>query len=125
MLFRSPEVRGVALDRDQAQMSVRHVPDRPGMAGALCSALADAGISLDAIVQSERQHRDGSRDISFIVKREDRAASDQALAPLLSQWPGAVLEDGPAIARVSAIGAGMPATAGTAGRMFPSLPKLT
>jgi aspartate kinase len=113
-----PEVRGVALDRDQAQMSVRHVPDRPGMAGALCSALADAGISLDAIVQSERQHRDGSRDISFIVKREDRAASDQALAPLLAQWPGAVLEDGPAIARVSAVGAGMPATAGTAGRMF-------
>ena len=47
-----PEVRGVALDRDQAQLSVRHVPDRPGMAGALCSALADAGISLDAIVQS-------------------------------------------------------------------------
>jgi aspartate kinase len=88
------------------------------MAGSLCSALADAGISLDAIVQSERQHSDGSRDISFIVKREDRAASDQALAPLLAQWPGAVLEDGPAIARVSAIGAGMPATAGTAGRMF-------
>ena len=113
-----PEVRGVALDRDQAQVSVRHVPDRPGTAAALCSALADAGISVDAIVQSERQHADGSRDISFTLKREDRAAADQALGFLLAQWPGAALEEGPAIARVSAVGAGMPATAGTAGRMF-------
>ncbi len=113
-----PEVRGVALDRDQAQVSVRHVPDRPGTAATLCSALADAGISIDAIVQSERQHSDGSRDISFTLKREDRTAADQALSALLAQWPGALLEDGPAIARVSAVGAGMPATAGTAGRMF-------
>ncbi len=113
-----PEVRGVALDRDQAQVSVRHVPDKPGTAGALCNALADAGISLDAIVQSERQHADGSRDISFTLKRDDRSAADRALSALLAQWPGALLEDGPAIARVSAVGAGMPATAGTAGRMF-------
>ena len=110
-----PEVRGVALDRDQAQVSVRHVPDKPGTAGALCNALADAGISLDAIVQSERQHADGSRDISFTLKREDRNAADRALSALLAQWPGALLEDGPAIARVSAVGAGMPATTGTAG----------
>ncbi len=113
-----PEVRGVALDRDQAQVSVRHVPDKPGTAAALCSALADASISLDAIVQSERQHADGSRDITFTLKRDERSRADQALAPLLAQWPGAQLEDGPAIARVSAVGAGMPATAGTAGRMF-------
>ena len=113
-----PEVRGIALDRDQAQVSVRHVPDKPGTAGALCNALADAGISLDGIVQSERQHGDGSRDISFTLKRDDRAAADRALSTLLAQWPGALLEDGPAIARVSAVGAGMPATAGTAGRMF-------
>ena len=113
-----PEVRGVALDRDQAQMSVRHVPNKPGTAATLCTTLADAGISLDAIVQSEREHADGSRDISFTLKRNDRSRADQALAPLLAQWPGAQLEDGPAIARVSAVGAGMPATAGTAGRMF-------
>ena len=44
-----------------------------------------------------------------------------ALAPLLAQWPGAALDDGPSIARVSAVGAGMPSTAGTAGRMFRTL----
>ena len=116
-----PEVRGVALDRDQAQLSVRYVPDRPGTAAALCTALAEDNISLDSIVQSERQHEDGSRDISFTLKRSDRARADQALFPLLALWPGAKLEDGKAIARVSAVGAGMPATAGTAGRMFRAL----
>ena len=116
-----PEVRGIALDRDQVQLSVRHVPDRPGTAAALCSALADNSISLDAIVQSERQHSDGSRDITFILCKEDRARADVALAPLLAQWPGSALEDGEAIARVSAVGAGMPATPGTAGRMFRAL----
>ena len=116
-----PEVRGVALDRDQAQLTVRHVPNRPGTAAALCSSLAERGISLDAIVQSERQHGDGSRDISFILRKEDRSRADVALAPLLAQWPGADLEEGDAIARVSAVGAGMPATPGTAGRMFRSL----
>ena len=116
-----PEVRGVALDRDQAQLTVRHVPNRPGTAASLCSSLAERGISLDAIVQSERQHSDGSRDISFILRKEDRSRADVALAPLLAQWPGAALEEGDAIARISAVGAGMPATPGTAGRMFRAL----
>ena len=116
-----PEVRGVALDPDQAQLSVTGVPDKPGTAAALCSALAEAGISLDGIVQSERQQTDGSRDISFTLKKNDRQQADNALAPLLAKWPGAALKEGPAITRVSAVGAGMPATPGTAARMFRAL----
>jgi aspartate kinase len=120
----APPVRGVALDRDQAQVSVRRVPDRPGSASAICRALADAGISLDTIVQSERSHGEDqqrSRDISFTLRRAERAAAEQALLPVLRQWAGAYLEDGPAIARVSAVGAGMACTAGTAARMFRAL----
>ncbi len=119
-----PAVRGVALDRDQVQVAVRGVPDRPGAAAAICRALADAGISLDAIVQSERTHGDASqrcRDMSFTLKRDDRPEAEQALAPVLRQWPGARLEEGPAIARVSAVGAGMACRAGTAARMFRAL----
>jgi len=119
-----PEVRGVALDRDQAQVAVRRIPDRPGTAAAVCRALADAAISLDAIVQSERSHGSGkelSRDMSFCLKREDLGRARSALQPLLSQWPGASFEEGMAIARISAVGAGMPCTAGTAGRMFRAL----
>jgi aspartate kinase len=119
-----PAVRGVALDRDQVQVAVRRVPDRPGTAAAVCRALADASISLDAIVQSERTHSStsgSSKDISFTLKRDDRAAAEQALSGLLKQWPGSHFEEGAAIARVSAVGAGMPCTAGTAARMFRAL----
>ena len=119
-----PAVRGVALDRDQVQVSVRQVPDRPGAAAAICRALADAGISLDAIVQSERTHggpEDRRRDMSFTLRRDDRPGAERALGPILRQWNGACVEEGPAIARVSAVGAGMACTAGTAARMFRSL----
>ena len=116
-----PAVRGVALDRDQAQVSVRRLPDRPGTAAAVCRALADAGISLDAIVQSERTHPDNSRDMSFTLRKGDLAKAHQALTPLLKQWPGTHFEEGPAIARISAVGAGMPCTPGTAARMFRAL----
>ncbi|MBM5794480.1 MAG: ACT domain-containing protein, partial [Cyanobacteria bacterium K_DeepCast_0m_m1_088] len=119
-----PEVRGVALDRDQAQVAVRRIPDRPGTAAAVCRALADAAISLDAIVQSERTHGAGeqrSRDMGFCLKRDDLESARTALQPLLNQWPGASFEEGLAISRVSAVGAGMPCTAGTAARMFRAL----
>jgi aspartate kinase len=120
----APAVRGVALDRDQAQLVVRRVPDRPGSAALVCRALADASISLDGIVQSERTHTSGdqrSRDISFTLRRDDRPGAERALATVLAQWPGAWIEEGPAIARVSAVGAGMACTAGTAARMFRAL----
>jgi aspartate kinase len=119
-----PEVRGVALDNDQAQLTVTNVPDRPGSAAALCRALADGGLSLDTIVQSERR-REGSqgpcRDIAFTLPRDDRNRASAALRGLLQQWQDASLNEGMAIARVSAVGAGMPCTAGTAARMFRAL----
>ena len=123
----APAVRGVALDLNQVQVTVRGVPDLPGSAEIICRALADAGISLDAIVQSERLRpatagtTTGSRDMSFILRRGDRPGAQSALMPLLRQWPGASFEEGPAIARVSAVGAGMAWTAGTAARMFRAL----
>ncbi|MCP9808053.1 ACT domain-containing protein, partial [Cyanobium sp. HWJ4-Hawea] len=119
-----PAVRGVALDRDQAQVAVRRLPDRPGTAAAVCRAMADAQISLDAIVQSERTHGSGeqlSRDMSFTLRKEDLGRAEVALKALLKQWPGARFEQGAAIARISAVGAGMPCTPGTAAKMFRAL----
>ncbi|WP_094555001.1 aspartate kinase [Synechococcus sp. 1G10] len=119
-----PAVRGVALDRDQAQVVVREVPDRPGTAAAVCRALADAGISLDTIVQSERTHGSAPqlrRDMSFTLRRDDLNRARRALQPVLAPWPEARFEEGLAIARVSAVGAGMPCTPGTAARMFRAL----
>jgi aspartate kinase len=75
-------------------------------------------------VQSERR-REGSqgpcRDIAFTLPRDDRNRASAALRGLLQQWQDASLNEGMAIARVSAVGAGMPCTAGTAARMFRAL----
>ena len=116
-----PEVRGVAMDTDQEQLSVVKVPDKPGTAASLFSLLADKGISVDTIVQSERVHDNGSRDISFTLKKDARLSAEKVLKQLISQWPGCKLMQGAPITRISAVGSGMPTTPGTAGRMFRAL----
>ena len=116
-----PEVRGVALDSDQVQFNVRKIPDIPGTAATICSTLAEGGITLDTIVQSERKHLDGSRDISFTIKRNDKKIAKDALSKLLEKWDQAKLQEGESIAKVSAVGIGMPNTVGTAGRIFRAL----
>ncbi len=116
-----PEVRGIALDKDQIQISVKNVPDKPGTASTICSILAEKNISLDTIVQSERKHKDKTKDISFTLKKNDRSHAKYALEELISNWKGSKLEEGESIVRISAVGSGMPFTKGTAGKIFRAL----
>ena len=116
-----PEVRGIALDKDQIQVSVKNIPDKPGTASTICSTLAEKNISLDTIVQSERSHENKTKDISFTLKKNDRREAKFALEELISNWKGSKLEEGDAIVRISAVGSGMPFTKGTAGKMFRAL----
>ncbi len=116
-----PEVRGIALDKDQIQVSVKNVPDKPGTASTICSRLAEKNISLDTIVQSERKHKDKTKDISFTLKKNDKSEAKYALEELISNWKGSKLEEGNAIVRISAVGSGMPFTKGTAGKIFRAL----
>jgi hypothetical protein len=72
-------------------------------------------------VQPERTHASEdtlSRDMSLTLRRDDRLGAVQALLQVLRQWPGARFEEGPAIVRVSAVGAAIACTAETAARMF-------
>ena len=116
-----PEVRGIALDKDQIQISVKNVPDKPGTASMICSKLAEKNISLDTIVQSERKHNDKTKDISFTLKKNDRSYAKIALEELISNWNGSKFEEGESIVRISAVGSGMPFTKGTAGKIFRAL----
>ena len=116
-----PEVRGIALDKDQIQISVKNVPDKPGTASSICSTLAEKNISLDTIVQSERKHKDKTKDISFTLKKNDSREAKYALEELISNWNGSKLEEGSSIVRISAVGSGMPFTKGTAGKIFRAL----
>tara|TARA_Y100001968_G_scaffold133723_1_gene121961 strand:- start:479 stop:2245 length:1767 start_codon:yes stop_codon:yes gene_type:complete len=116
-----PEVRGIALDKDQIQISVKNVPDKPGTASTICSTLAERNISLDTIVQSERKHKDQTKDISFTLKKNDRIDAKYALDELIKNWKGSTLEEGNDIVKISAVGSGMPFTKGTAGKIFRAL----
>ncbi len=120
----TPSVRGAALDRQQARLAIRHVPDRPGMAARLFRLLADHTISVDMIIQSQRCRLvDGitTRDIAFTVSQADAAAARELLLAELPQWGcGEVVLD-EAIAKVSIVGIGMVLRPGIAARMFEAI----
>ncbi len=118
------KARGVALDLKQAQVAIRHIPDRPGMAAKVFMLLAEHNISVDMIIQSQRcRIINGmmTRDIAFTVALGD-AVKAQALLEAAAQelsW-GEVLVD-EAIAKVSIVGAGMVGQPGVAAQMFNAL----
>tara|TARA_Y100001970_G_scaffold285458_1_gene405299 strand:+ start:6075 stop:7829 length:1755 start_codon:yes stop_codon:yes gene_type:complete len=116
-----PEVRGIALDTNQSQVSIKNIPDKPGVAASICLALSEANIIFDTIVQSERFSTEGTKDISFTLNKLDIVDAEKALKELTKDWSGSSIEYGKSIARVSAVGAGMATTAGTAGKIFRAL----
>lgn len=119
-----PVVRGAALDLQQAQVAIRHVPDQPGMAAHIFQLLANAGVSVDMIIQSQRcRLRDGTitRDIAFTVAQAEAAHAKAVVDSASTQLGcGEVIVD-PAIAKVSIIGMGMIDAPGVAARMFRAL----
>ena len=116
-----PEVRGIALDKNQVQVSFRKLPDKPGVAASICLALAESNLIFDTIVQSERVTSLNTKDISFTMNKQDRKRANEIFQSLTEQFPGSFIEDGPAIAKVSTVGAGMAFKVGTAGKIFRAL----
>ncbi|WP_428262997.1 aspartate kinase [Haliangium sp.] len=110
-------VSGIAAVRDESKITVRAVPDIPGVAAKLLSPLADAGIVIDIIVQNVS--RDGSTDMSFTLPRQDR---ERAIAILRDQagelCPDDRLAWSDGVAKISVVGVGMRSHAGVARRMF-------
>ena len=116
-----PEVRGIALDKNQVQVSIRNLPDKPGVAASICLALAENNLIFDTIVQSERLTSFKTKDISFTMNKQDRERANTIFHSLTKKLPGSFIEDGPAIAKVSTVGAGMAYKVGTAGKIFRAL----
>jgi aspartate kinase len=113
-------VSGVAAQRDEAKITVRSVPDKPGIAYAILGPIADSGINVDVIVQNVGQ--DGMTDLSFTVARADLA---KALKLLREQvQPHIRCKDVTGeerIAKISIVGMGMRSHAGIAAKMFRTL----
>ncbi len=116
-----PEVRGIALDKNQVQVSIRNLPDKPGVAASICLALAESNLIFDTIVQSERLTSLKTKDISFTMNKQDRERANKIFHSLTKKLAGSFIEDGPAIAKVSTVGAGMAFKVGTAGKIFRAL----
>ena len=119
-----PAVRGVALDRNQARLALRYVPDQPGMAAKLFQVLADRGISVDMIIQAQRcREHNGiqTRDIAFTVTQADADMARGVLQSLATEFGGSEIVLDKAIAKVSAVGIGMMTEPGTAAKMFQAL----
>ena len=119
-------VRGVALDQDQAQVGLRYVPDKPGMAAQAFVTLAKHGISVDTIIQSQRcrvVNGIATRDIAFTVAEGEASAAKEVLDSLATQlgWGAVVINTN--IAKISIVGVGMVGQPGVAARFFEALAK--
>lgn len=119
-----PAVRGVALDKNQAQLAILGVPDRSGMAAQIFGTLAAKNISVDTIIQSQRcRIIEGvaCRDIAFTVGEGDGLIAKAALGELAgSIGLGEIVVDA-SIAKLSIVGAGMVGKPGVAAQFFAAL----
>lgn len=112
-------VTGIAFARDEAQVSIRRVADKPGIAAAVFGPLAEAHINVDMIVQNVSA--DGFTDITFTVPTADFERAKSALAKARGAIGYDTLEGEPDVVKVSVIGIGMRSHAGVAAQAFQAL----
>ncbi|MCK6453136.1 MAG: aspartate kinase [Alphaproteobacteria bacterium] len=112
-------VSGIAYNRDEAKITLTHVPDRPGVAAAIFGPLADAAINVDMIVQNVSA--EGHTDITFTVAKADLDRAVSALKGRQAQLGYKQLAPDPNVVKVSVIGVGMRSHAGVAQLMFKTL----
>ena len=112
-------VRTIALDKDVASVTLRHVPDRPGIAAQIFGPLADAGISVDTIVQNASELQ--LTDLTFTVTDDDWERTQEISGPLAAELGAADVLFDRDLVKVSLIGTGMQSGPGYAATMFRSL----
>ncbi len=112
-------VRGVSHDNGDVKVTVRRIPDRPGVAATLFRGLAKAGINIDVIVQNASE--DGATDVSFTVGKADATQAEELVREAAKELAGGNVEVDHSISKVSIVGVGMRAHAGVAAEMFQAL----
>jgi len=112
-------VSEVTLDNMQSRVTVAQLPDEPGVAAELFSAVAEGGIMVDMIVQNASQQRDAH--LSFTVPRIDLEKCLLLTREVLEQWPDASLSYDAEIAKLSVAGIGLRSHTGVGEKMFRSL----
>ncbi len=115
-------VSAVNCDRNQAQVTVEGIHDRPGIAGKLFGDLAEAGVVVDMIVQNVGSQ--GAADISFTVPLESVALTQKIMETTGKELGAGATRTNDRIAKVSIVGIGMKSHSGIAAKMFRSLADL-
>lgn len=117
-IMESNAVAGVAYSRDEAKMTVQSVADRPGIAALIFTALSDAGVNVDMIVQNISE--EGRTDMTFSCPTNEVARAEAAMAATKEQGVlnFAELIADKDVAKVSVVGIGMRSQSGVAAKMF-------
>jgi len=110
-------VSGIALDRNQARVTVREVADRPGIAAEIFTKLADEQINVDMIIQNASS--DGTTNLGFTVAQSQLAQAENVIKAFDHDIGGMDLDD--SVCKVSVVGVGMKSHAGVAASAFSAL----
>jgi aspartate kinase len=112
-------IRGVSVERNQAKVTIVQVPDKPGTAARIFSALAQQNITIDMIVQNVSVS--GTTDVSFTLNKDELPKVEQALVPVVEEIGALkmIAQDG--IAKLSVVGIGMRSHSGVAAKLFECL----
>ncbi|MCB1196137.1 aspartate kinase [bacterium] len=120
-IVEEPAVRGITTDVNEAKITVKHVPDQPGIAAKVFTKVAEYNINIDMIIQNFSE--DGYTDISFTVARGDIPRITPLLDTLVSGAGAREYTIDKSIAKLSVVGIGMRSHSGVAAKMFGALAK--
>jgi aspartate kinase len=116
-----PLITAVTHSTDEARITLLGVPDHPGIAGRIFTALAGANVNVDMIIQNEPETEGAMADMSFTVPRSDLRAAREALGPVVSAVGIRSVAEDPTMGKVSVVGAGMKSHPGVAAKVFSTL----
>ena len=118
-IVEQPLVTGVAYSRDEAKVTLRQVPDKPGIAATVFGPLADANVNVDMIVQNLGS--DGTTDMTFTLGKTDLPRAREVLEKARATIGYTEVVADPNVTKISIVGIGMRSHAGVAATMFKTL----
>ena len=120
-IMERPIVSGISSIDSEAKLTIRGVPDIPGVAAKILSPISEAGIEVDVIVQNIGA--DNTTDFTFTVNKDDTKQAEEILKKTSTTLGGGLIDVDDDIAKISIVGRGMRAHAGVASKMFQALAK--
>ncbi len=112
-------VRGVSIEKNQAKVTIANVPDQPGTAAQIFTAVAGANLIIDMIVQNVSVS--GTTDISFTLSKDELPKAKAILEPVVKAVGARNLHAQDGIAKLSIVGIGMRSHSGVAAKLFEAL----